>query len=38
MYQDRDFMGSKSFNEFLINILVWEVNSKLIFEVSLFKI
>jgi len=33
MYQDRDFIGSKSFNEFLISILIWEANSKLIFEV-----
>jgi len=33
MYQDKDFTGSKSFNEFLISILIWEANSKLIFEV-----
>lgn len=33
MYQDKDFTGSKSFNEFLTSILIWEANSKLIFEV-----
>jgi hypothetical protein len=33
MYQDKDFTGSRSFNEFLTSILIWESNSKLIFEV-----
>ena len=33
MYQDKDFTGSKSSNEYLTNNLFWEENSKLIFEV-----
>jgi hypothetical protein len=33
MYQDKDFTGSKSFNEYLKSNLFWEANSKLIFEV-----
>ena len=33
MYQDKDFTGSKSVNEFSTSILFWEANSKLIFEV-----
>ena len=33
MYQDKDFIGSKSSKEYLANNLFWEANSKLIFEV-----